>query len=979
MAPLICLLSLLSAAGGEPRSVLDLSGRWELTRASGEAAPVAAPVPAAWENSLGLAFDGIASYRLRVTMPTGHARYRLRLWGAATEATVVCNGREVGRHLGAWTPFDADLTAAVTPGRPATLEVRLDERVGHNTQGFLPIIAPHFGGLWQRVELLSLASTGFDDLRAFTRARADGRLTARLPLDGQVPAGAVVRWSLSQAGRHLANAEQPALGTAAWQTRVACQPWSVGHPNLYDLRAELWQGGRCLDRFQRRVGFREARAEGDRILLNGQPVRVRGVLNWGYYPPSTAPIVDRERFRREVRYLRDCGFNLIKFCLWIPPRELLDVLDEEGLLAWIEYPTWHPKLDRAHQAELTAEYAEFGRLDGGHPCAVVRSLTCETGPSADLDVLRALYQQAKALAPDTLVEDDSSWIGWNRVSDLWDDHSYGNNRWWRGQLAALEAHGRQHGVKPLLLGEAIAADTWEPVRPELDAPDCWWRPRCQAAQARFERELAERFGAGATADLAQASRAYALAMRRWQIETFTDRLPHAGYVVSTQRDFTLARMGLWDDGDQPKWSVADWAWHGEHTTPLRTAGDQRGFVGGESAALGVKVPGDVPVLTPRRKSITRTVAGRELSWGLWQLPRPEPVPNGTVLVGDGSLAALFDGAPVVNQVPAGTRLVVASALTRPVLDWMRAGGAVLHLPSTARGAFITEGTWWLRGTVWQPPAPTAWAERVPPGLLAELQLHELGGETVIRGEQLYNQVDPLLTFIETHDLDRVRPNLLVFDTAVDRGRLVVSALRHLGPDNAAGLWLARELARWALSPAGPSRQLAPATVAALRESVDGETQRLEGPWRFATDARDEGLAAGWAGAGFDDGAWRALSASSAAEGDIWNRYDGWGWYRRRVNVPASWAGRRVRLVFDSVDDMYEVYVNGRLAGGHGKLDRSESSYLKRTWVDVTAQLKPGATNVLAIRVYDWVGSGGLGREALLTTGPVLPGLDLLRR
>ena len=124
MAPWLCLSLLLSAGGVEPRLTLDLSGRWELARAGAEAAAewATAPVPSAWESSLGLDFDGVATYRRRVTVPVGQARYVLRLWAAATEATVLCDGREVGRHLGGWTPFDCDLTGRVKIGRASCRE-----------------------------------------------------------------------------------------------------------------------------------------------------------------------------------------------------------------------------------------------------------------------------------------------------------------------------------------------------------------------------------------------------------------------------------------------------------------------------------------------------------------------------------------------------------------------------------------------------------------------------------------------------------------------------------------------------------------------------------------------------------------------------------------------------------------------------------------------------------------------------------------
>ena len=87
----------------------------------------------------------------------------------------------------------------------------------------------------------------------------------------------------------------------------------------------------------------------------------------------------------------------------------------------------------------------------------------------------------------------------------------------------------------------------------------------------------------------------------------------------------------------------------------------------------------------------------------------------------------------------------------------------------------------------------------------------------------------------------------------------------------------------------------------------------------------------------------------------------------------------LRLVFDSVDDMYELYVNGRKAGGYGKMDRSESSYLKRTWVEVGTFLQPGRNNLIAVRIFDWTGSGGLNGPVWFTTVVVGEGLDLLRR
>ena len=95
-----------------------------------------------------------------------------------------------------------------------------------------------------------------------------------------------------------------------------------------------------------------------------------------------------------------------------------EIADEEGVLIWLEYPTWHPQLTPKYEAELLREYKEFHQHDRNHPSVILRSLTCETGHGADLAVVQKLTDTAKKMIPGALVEDDSSWIEWNRVTDL---------------------------------------------------------------------------------------------------------------------------------------------------------------------------------------------------------------------------------------------------------------------------------------------------------------------------------------------------------------------------------------------------------------------------------------------------------------------------------------------------------------------------------------------------------------------------------
>ena len=68
-----------------------------------------------------------------------------------------------------------------------------------------------------------------------------------------------------------------------------------------------------------------------------------------------------------------------------------------------------------------------------------------------------------------------------------------------------------------------------------------------------------------------------------------------------------------------------------------------------------------------------------------------------------------------------------------------------------------------------------------------------------------------------------------------------------------------------------------------------------------------------------------------------------GWYARRLEIPPEWAGDAVVLRFGAVMATCRVYLDGTPIGGH------EGGYLPFE-IDLTAQVRAGAANDLAIRV-----------------------------
>ncbi len=128
---------------------------------------------------------------------------------------------------------------------------------------------------------------------------------------------------------------------------------------------------------------------------------------------------------------------------------------------------------------------------------------------------------------------------------------------------------------------------------------------------------------------------------------------------------------------------------------------------------------------------------------------------------------------------------------------------------------------------------------------------------------------------------------------------------------------------------------------------------LCGPWQFAVDDADEGVATRWwtDDAAFDRQIVVPFPPESRASGIADTGFHPVVWYRRRVSTAAVPAGERLLLHFGAVDYRADVWVNGQHVGDH------EGGHTPFT-VDVTGSLPAGgpgtvgAELVVVVRAED---------------------------
>ncbi|RGN36441.1 glycoside hydrolase family 2 protein [Bacteroides oleiciplenus] len=365
-------------------------------------------VPGCWntrrEYSL---YTGTAWYQTKFTYNEELKGDDLFLFFEAvySDAEVWLNGVKLGSHDFGFTSFQFDVTKLIKQGFENTIAVKVS-----NT--FKLGATWNWGGIRRPVSLHRLPSQRIERVFVATEPNLKKRsaeVSVRTELHN-VKDGTVFL-KIKDASQKIVATSKQKIASGTKEQLLSCRIdkvnlWGFDSPYLYTAEVSLEKEGKPVHSTSTRFGVRKIEIDGYKLLLNGESVRLNGA---NYVPDErfTGSTLPEKVFRKDIDLMKECGVNMARLSHLGLPQEVLDYIDEKGMLIFEEIPLWNRnKLIEANHPTPMKWLTELITQRYNHPCIIGWSAGNEIGRFNDnphiTEYLTSAFKHIRELDPTRL-------------------------------------------------------------------------------------------------------------------------------------------------------------------------------------------------------------------------------------------------------------------------------------------------------------------------------------------------------------------------------------------------------------------------------------------------------------------------------------------------------------------------------------------------------------------------------------------------
>ena len=332
-------------------------------------------------------------------------RHTLLYFGAVNyDAHVYVNGKKAGHHVGGFTPFNYDVTEMLRDGENIVI-VKVDNKRHAEDVPTQIFDWWNYGGITRDVLLVSVEPTYLENYKLYLDKKPSLKknvseivFSAKL---NKAEAGKTIALRIPELKIEQKLATDNSGKASAVLQVKNLQRWSPDSPKRY--RVELSTGSQTI---VDSIGFRTISTRGKRILLNGQPIFLKGISIHEEKPFGGGRANSTADAHTLLSWAKELGCNYVRLAHYPHNEYAVREAERMGILVWSEIPVYWTIAWKSLQTYENAErqLTDMIARDQNRANVIIWSIANETPHSAERDqFLGHLARHARSLDDTRLI------------------------------------------------------------------------------------------------------------------------------------------------------------------------------------------------------------------------------------------------------------------------------------------------------------------------------------------------------------------------------------------------------------------------------------------------------------------------------------------------------------------------------------------------------------------------------------------------
>ena len=328
-------------------------------------------------------FQAVPMQECRTLLYFGAVNYHCHVW---------VNGKKAGEHIGGFTPFNFDISDLLIEGEN-TVIVKVDNKRHAEDVPTQIFDWWNYGGITRDVMLVKVLPVYLEDYNLQLTSLEGRQLAFSVKLN-KAEADHTVTLNIPEL-KLKKTIKTNADGTASISMKAKPQLWSPENPKRYQVEITL-DNSTISDS----IGFRMIETRGKQILLNGQPIFLKGISIHEEKPNGGGRANSTEDANTLLSWAKELGCNFVRLAHYPHNEYMVREAERMGIMVWSEIPCYwtidwkNTKTFENAKQQLT----DMIHRDHNRANVIIWSIANETPHSAERDAfLSRLAKHARSL------------------------------------------------------------------------------------------------------------------------------------------------------------------------------------------------------------------------------------------------------------------------------------------------------------------------------------------------------------------------------------------------------------------------------------------------------------------------------------------------------------------------------------------------------------------------------------------------------